>query len=57
MPEFNNGIEENRLEWEKKKCCKRDNCREEPEGNEGWEREPKRGQRENGMEGGFVRNI
>ena len=39
--------------WEKKKCCKRDNCREEPEGNEGWEREAKRGQRENGMEGGL----
>ena len=45
------------MEKKKKKCCKRDNCREEPEGNEGWEREPKRGQRENGMEGGFVRNI
>jgi len=59
LPEFNNEIGENRLEWKKKKKrnAARDNCREEPERNEGWKREQKRGQRENGMEGGFVRNI
>lgn len=45
------------MEKKKKRNAARDNCREEPERNEGWKREQKRGQRENGMEGGFVRNI
>lgn len=45
------------MEKKKKRNAARDNCREEPERIEGWEREQKRGQRENGMEGGFVRNI